>query len=199
MFKRCVASITFALLTAATVTAIAGCRAVMPSGSAPVHSNSPVAPPVTTPTGSAGNAMASSPIYVTDIVSDAPRFPGTPWPIKPLLDFVNDTDDTMVLRRLDDPSIPDIILAPGARFVTSWGGQFFGGPSMPEYRRDELRQGSGISVAIQDKTGYRRGRILFTSSYLFGGVSRFICLSGATEPPWIVDSWHDLDAYPCRW
>ena len=137
-------------------------------------------------------------IYVPDIASDSVRLPGNPTPIAPLLYFVNDTPDTVIVRRLDDPSMPAIILEPQARFITSWGGQFFGGDSVPEQRREDLRHGAGVMVGVFDRAGQLRGRILFTPSYLFGFSFEWVCLSHAAEPPWVVDSWRVLRADPCR-
>ncbi len=148
---------------------------------------------------SVGNAtMRPPPIYVSDLESDSVRLPGNPTPIAPLLHFVNDTADTLTIRRLDDPSVPDVILEPRARFITSWGGQFFGGPSAPEQRREALKRGAGVMIGVFDQAGQLRGRILFTPEYLFGRIYDWLCLSNAAEPPWVVDSSRVHQTHPCR-
>ncbi len=146
--------------------------------------------------------MSLPPISVSASASnlgpDVVRLPGLPAPLSPLLHFVNDTPGTVTVRRFDDPGVPAVIFEPQARWSTSWGGQFFGGPTAPERCRQTLKQGPGVLIGVFDEAGQLRGRILLTPSYLFGEIYDWLCLSNAAEPPWIVDSSRVHESHPCR-
>jgi hypothetical protein len=140
----------------------------------------------------ASTAMPSRSIHIPDYVTDSPRLPGIPQPVTPLLYLRNDTPDTLTIRRIDDPSTPTLIMEPQAHFISSWGGEYFGGSSPLDHSREVLMQGDGVMLELSDSAGQPRGRILFRPSYLFGRQFEWLCLSAATEPPLVIESIADV-------
>jgi hypothetical protein len=179
------------------------CRSVVPTTGTPALTRSAVAVGASTPAPlspicSAGSTMAVPTVHVIESWSDAVRLPGYPTPRSPLLYLVNDTSEALTVRNLGLPHSPAFILESGARWLTSWGGEFFGGPSMPESCYDALRQSAGLMVGVFDSAGQLRGRILVTPSYLFGRSFGNLCLSNVVEPPWVVSSSQIHRTHPCE-
>lgn len=145
----------------------------------------------------AGTTTPRFSILVSGEVGDGTPQKGKPE-LEPILYLVNDTDESLVVRNLDVPTAPAVIMAPKSRFVANLGGEFFGKPENRVKRNKEIRRSHGIPLAIFDEAGEERGRILYTPKYLYSGNLDWTCLSRVAEPLLTVDSWTVIQSPPCK-
>jgi hypothetical protein len=107
--------------------------------------------------------------------------------VPPILDFGNDTFETLVIRRVDAEGYRSVTIEPGCRAVASNGGAFFG-----QLTLEQEAQEPGILVGVFTMDGQSRGFILFAPSYLSRAAFSMVCLSLASDPPYVVRSFDQV-------